>query len=343
MVGLERDIKINLNGQDVDDCFFYNVTIFGAQGGTGTSYAKDCNFGPITNFSFYADSCSININGKITPRSSATSVLINPSTYRGELLVDWAEIDFTGKTNCKVLIQGARGPWLVCNSTHAGNVFDFDGIGATLISQVTNTAGACNILGAVLFTEVGTWTSNDLTYITVINALDTRLTAARAGYLDNINQAGLIEVTAARAVSLNELGAANIPADIDTLIATRCFSHYSLNVNQANPVQNTWYTALDTQLNCRINSIFLYVADTNETLEIKITIDGITLSASIAATFATYYGLGYNYESIQLISTVVFQNYRGIFIEGKSIKIEYRKTTAAGTGTIYVKGHYEKL
>lgn len=50
-------------------------------------------------------------------------------------------------------------------------------------------------------------------------------TAARAGYLDNVNQAGLLQVTAARAALLDqitalrlaELDAANIPADIDTI------------------------------------------------------------------------------------------------------------------------------
>lgn len=57
-------------------------------------------------------------------------------------------------------------------------------------------------------------------------ALADKLTAARAGYLDNINQAGLLQVTAARAALLDqitalrlaELDAANIPADVDTIL-----------------------------------------------------------------------------------------------------------------------------
>lgn len=71
-----------------------------------------------------------------------------------------------------------------------------------------------------------------------IDTLLTRLTAARAGYLDNINQAGLLSLTALRAgyldnlsagaaalaavctaARLAELDAANIPADVDTLLA----------------------------------------------------------------------------------------------------------------------------
>ena len=63
-----------------------------------------------------------------------------------------------------------------------------------------------------------------------IDTLKTRLpavlSAARIGYLDNINQAGLLQVTAARAALLDqitalrmaELDAANIPANIDTLL-----------------------------------------------------------------------------------------------------------------------------
>jgi len=58
-----------------------------------------------------------------------------------------------------------------------------------------------------------------------IKTLDDNYTAARAGYLDNINQAGLLQVTAARAALLDqitalrmaELDAANIPADVDKI------------------------------------------------------------------------------------------------------------------------------
>ena len=62
-----------------------------------------------------------------------------------------------------------------------------------------------------------------------IDTLLARLTAARAGYLDNINQAGLLQVTAARAALLDqitaarlaELDAANIPADTDPKVMGR--------------------------------------------------------------------------------------------------------------------------
>lgn len=60
-----------------------------------------------------------------------------------------------------------------------------------------------------------------------IATLDDNYTATRAGYLDNINQAGLLQVTAARAALLDqitalrlaELDAANLPANIDAILA----------------------------------------------------------------------------------------------------------------------------
>ena len=53
----------------------------------------------------------------------------------------------------------------------------------------------------------------------LVDDLEARLTAARAGYMDNINQAGLLQATAARMGYLDELAAANLPADLDGLIA----------------------------------------------------------------------------------------------------------------------------
>jgi len=50
-----------------------------------------------------------------------------------------------------------------------------------------------------------------------VDTLLARLTALRAGYLDNINQAGLLQVTATRAGYLDELGPTNIPADVDKI------------------------------------------------------------------------------------------------------------------------------
>jgi hypothetical protein len=83
----------------------------------------------------------------------------------------------------------------------------------------------------------------------LVDDLETRLTAVRAGYLDNINQVGLLQVTAARAAlldqitaaRLSELDPANLPADIDTLLTrlSAARAGYLDNINQAGLLQVT--------------------------------------------------------------------------------------------------------
>ena len=87
-------------------------------------------------------------------------------------------------------------------------------------------------------------------------------TAARAGYLENINQAGLLQVTAARAALLDqitalrlaELDAANIPADIDTLLArlTALRAGYLDNLSAGAVSQAAALTTHDTDIKARL-------------------------------------------------------------------------------------------
>ena len=64
---------------------------------------------------------------------------------------------------------------------------------------------------------------------TLLVRLPAVLSAARIGYLDNINQAGLLQVTVARAGYLDELAAANIPADVDGLKTSRDRQLFSMD------------------------------------------------------------------------------------------------------------------
>ena len=112
-------------------------------------------------------------------------------------------------------------------------------------------------------------------------------------------------------------------------------------LDQSTPVQNTWYTLLDTTANVRLQDIAITIEDTNETLQCQITIDGETLEAgSLAATHSTIYeayiklnSIGRK-EEVILIQNDLIPQYRPFLIEGKSVKIEVRKTTAAGTGDL---------
>lgn len=100
-----------------------------------------------------------------------------------------------------------------------------------------------------------------------VDELETRLTAARAGYLDNINQAGLLQVTAARAALLDqitalrlaELDPANIPADVDTLIA-RLTAARATNLDSCTYLEQTvpiMMNSLQTLTNAQANKDFI--------------------------------------------------------------------------------------
>lgn len=108
-------------------------------------------------------------------------------------------------------------------------------------------------------------------------------------------------------------------------------------LNQAAPVQNTWYTLLDTTNHCRIQVIGINVEDANETLDLKITVDGETINTAVAATHSTnYYPYVYVNAITQApaISFPTTVNARAYIIEGHSVKVELRKTTAAGAGNL---------
>ena len=100
-------------------------------------------------------------------------------------------------------------------------------------------------------------------------------------------------------------------------------------------VQNTWYTVLDTTTNVRLYS-FVGNQVNNEAaakdIAIRVTIDGLTLSYAVSSssgglryfimqptTEAYYHGNVYT-----LVGTYVA-------LHGRSVKVEIRSTSAAGT------------
>lgn len=112
-------------------------------------------------------------------------------------------------------------------------------------------------------------------------------------------------------------------------------------LNQAAPVQNTWYTILDTTLYCRVWRIAVNVEDTNETLEVRITIDGEVIpSDGYNATHSTDYHIVLMPDAINRTDEIEFTSEtrmeyaQGFLIEGHSVKVEVRKTTAAGVGNL---------
>ena len=113
-------------------------------------------------------------------------------------------------------------------------------------------------------------------------------------------------------------------------------------LTQAAPVQNTWYTILDTTKNARIHSIAFIVADTDETLELKITADDLTSTITKASTADTYYMLT-RYPHLANFYPASATHYTAaLLFEARSVKIEIRKTSAAGVGTITGRVKYGK-
>jgi len=114
-------------------------------------------------------------------------------------------------------------------------------------------------------------------------------------------------------------------------------------LSQANPVQNQWYTLLPTTPNVRIYWIYLSVAATGETLDVRLIIDGVTYTiGGFAATAGTVYLIYLGAYGILYYSTSTVMAAYYAPLDGRSVSIEVRKTTAAGSGTITARVVYAK-
>jgi len=117
-------------------------------------------------------------------------------------------------------------------------------------------------------------------------------------------------------------------------------------LTQANPVQNTWYTVLDTTPNARIIGMACAVLTTGETIEVRMTVDGQVKTGSMALSADTGYYVylytGSDASKLYFTSSVIEQYGRSFIIEGRSVKVEIRKTTAAGAGNLWACVSYAR-
>lgn len=161
----------------------------------------------------------------------------------------------------------------------------------------------------------------------LVDDLETRLSSTRAGYLDNLNNSGLLKA--------NKYAWKKQPIAIKEM---------------APPTLNEWHTILDTTEDVR--ALFISLVQTNtetgaKNVNIKITIDGITLTKAtdLSAIHATYYYayIGSNVDALAIITTFVLPCYY-YPLEGQSMKVEMRITSALGTAqTLYGYVQYETL
>ena len=106
-------------------------------------------------------------------------------------------------------------------------------------------------------------------------------------------------------------------------------------------VQNTWYTVLDTTERVRLIMINMRMATNIETLQVQITIDGVVLAGEqVAAVVGTDYkavltATAYA-QSLGIVSSAdtAFLGLRPFLLEGRSVKVEVRKTTVVGAGNM---------
>jgi hypothetical protein len=135
--------------------------------------------------------------------------------------------------------------------------------------------------------------------------------------------------------------------DINTALT---FQHQPISVfSQAAPVQNTWYTVLDTTLNVKIYSIRYGVATTQETLGLELTIDGVVWTDEFVtpADTAKYLALnnyyqGYLTNAVDLSAPIGMPVYGSFPLECRSFKMRIRKTTLAGNGAFVGRIVYAK-
>lgn len=118
-------------------------------------------------------------------------------------------------------------------------------------------------------------------------------------------------------------------------------------LNQAGPVQNTWYTILSTTKDLCIVGLVVSVQTTNETLEVEIVIDGNTYTNTNASVAGTNYTVYMSLSDTTMSPVFDTGTYNTSLRYGKfcghSIQIRIRKTTAAGAGNIRAAVLYETM
>lgn len=109
-------------------------------------------------------------------------------------------------------------------------------------------------------------------------------------------------------------------------------------LTQGAPVQNTWYEILPGTANCIVYDAVVNIEDTNETLEVRVTIEGRIIPAEpFAAAHSTNHNCRRFANAIngtERVALVVASQQYAYLWEGKSVKLEVRKTTAAGVGDL---------
>ena len=102
-------------------------------------------------------------------------------------------------------------------------------------------------------------------------------------------------------------------------------------------VQNTWYTVLDTTLKVRLYSLWMNQYNDEaaaKTISMQIIVDGVTLTHTLSGASNTTpsrcYEIGQQTDTLEAApATYLIGRY--VALHGKSVKVQVRSTSAAGT------------
>lgn len=128
-----------------------------------------------------------------------------------------------------------------------------------------------------------------------------------------------------------------------------------LDFTQAGAVQNTWYIGFQGT-NAEFSALGCGITVANETVEMRFTIDGVVIAVA-AGTALTFAANPYSQITALTLTTgtpvvpmgaagaVITCDYtvRTIWLKGKNVKIELRKTTAGGASALRLIGVYHQV
>lgn len=125
-----------------------------------------------------------------------------------------------------------------------------------------------------------------------------------------------------------------------------CFEYQTdPRVTHAGAVQNTWYEVLNETRHGRVIGIVFGCTVIAETVEVEVTIGGVTATAQqIGAVAGNLYNVvmhGNSWTANNLSSVAGGNPIERLDLEGTGILIRIRKTTAAGASAIRARVLYE--
>jgi hypothetical protein len=152
---------------------------------------------------------------------------------------------------------------------------------------------------------------------------------------------GITPYTMSVILYVEDTGTGDVSIPTSTINAIAFKTQADAIIDQAIPVQNTWYTVAHVY-NAKIFGIGVQVDTTTETLAVRITVDGNVLTGvGVSCTNDTKYRAtlqAYPTGTAVVITGTLLTNSN--MLEGRDVLVEVRKTSAGGTGNLKASVSY---